>query len=149
MGALDLIKPAVRDQPPYTLAALESVRKLNQNESPYDVPDELKERIARRLQDRPWNRYPPFVARDFISAVAEATGWPDDGVLVANGSNELIQAVLAVTVSAGTHVVVPEPKVATWLPTTAPAVRRLIVQSGVDCLVIRNPDLEKTFVLYK
>ena len=38
-----------------------------------------------------------------------------------------------------THVVVPEPKVATWLPTTAPAVRRLIAQSGVDCLVTTSP----------
>ena len=85
-----------------------SCRK-NQNESPYDVPDELKERIAERLKHRPWNRYPPFVARGFISAVGEATGWEEDGILVANGSNELIQAVLAVTVAAGTRVVIPEP----------------------------------------
>jgi histidinol-phosphate aminotransferase len=108
-GALARVKPSVRALAAYTLRPYEPRIKLNQNESPYDVPDELKERIARRLENRPWNRYPPFVARDFISAVSEATGWPDDGVLVANGSNELIQAVLAVTVSAGTHVVVPEP----------------------------------------
>ena len=38
-----------------------------------------------------------------------------------------------------THVVVPEPKVVTWLPTTAPAVRRLVAQNGFDCLVTTSP----------
>lgn len=108
-AALARVKPSVRALGAYTLHAYEPRIKLNQNESPYDVPDELKARIAQRLEHRPWNRYPPFVARGFISAVSEATGWAEDGVLVANGSNELIQAILAVTVSAGTHVVIPEP----------------------------------------
>jgi histidinol-phosphate aminotransferase len=108
-AALARVKPSVRAMGAYTLRPYEPRIKLNQNESPYDVPDELKARIAGRLEHRPWNRYPPFVARSFISAVGEATGWAEDGILVANGSNELIQAVLAVTVSAGTRVVIPEP----------------------------------------
>jgi histidinol-phosphate aminotransferase len=108
-AALARVKPSVRAMGAYTLRPYEPRIKLNQNESPYDVPDELKARIAGRLKHRPWNRYPPFVARSFISAVGEATGWAEDGILVANGSNELIQAVLAVTVSAGTRVVIPEP----------------------------------------
>jgi len=108
-SALRWIKPSVRSLGAYTLRPYEPRIKLNQNESPYDVPDELKRRISERLADRPWNRYPPFVASSFISAVAEATGWTEDGILVANGSNELIQAILAVTVGAGATVVVPEP----------------------------------------
>src|SRR5688572_26136241 len=108
-AALGRVKDSVRAMGAYTLKPYEPRIKLNQNESPYDVPDELKRRIAERLEGRPWNRYPPFVARNFISAVAEATGWPDEGVLVANGSNELIQAILAVTVSPGVTVVIPEP----------------------------------------
>lgn len=108
-AALALVKPAVRGLAAYTLRHFEPRIKLNQNESPYDVPAELKRRIQDRLADRPWNRYPPFVAGNFISAVAEATGWPADGILVANGSNELIQAALAVVVGRGTRVVIPEP----------------------------------------
>ena len=38
-----------------------------------------------------------------------------------------------------THVVVPEPKVVTWLPTTARAVRRLVSPDGFDCLVTTSP----------
>src|SRR3954449_8287598 len=108
-AALARVKPSVRALGAHPLEPYEPRIKLNQNESPYDVPDEIKARIARRLEHRPWNRYPPFVARGFISAVAEATGWAEDGILVANGSNELIQAILAVTVGAGSTVVVPEP----------------------------------------
>ena len=108
-SALRWIKPSVRSLGAYTLRPYEPRIKLNQNESPYDVPDPLKRRIAERLKDRPWNRYPPFVASNFIQAVSEATRWPSDGILVANGSNELIQAILAVTVGAGTTVVIPEP----------------------------------------
>jgi histidinol-phosphate aminotransferase len=103
------VKPGVRSLGAYTLERLEPRVKLNQNESPYDVPAALKARIQARLAERAWNRYPPFVATDFIEAVAGATGWPEAGVLVANGSNELIQAVLAVIVGPGVSVVVPEP----------------------------------------
>lgn len=107
--ALRWVKDSVKELGAYTLRHYEPRIKLNQNESPYDVPEELKRRIQARLADRPWNRYPPFVAENFIGAVAETTGWPAEGVLVANGSNELIQATLAVVVGRGTRVVVPEP----------------------------------------
>lgn len=107
--ALARVKPSVRALGAYTLRPYAARIKLNQNESPFDVPDEVKARIAARLAERPWNRYPPFVAADFRGAVREATGWPEDGVLVANGSNELIQAILAVTVGPGVNVVIPEP----------------------------------------
>lgn len=108
-AALRHVKASVRAMGAYTLRPYEPRIKLNQNESPYDVPRELKERIQARLADRPWNRYPPFVASSFIDAVSEATRWPADGILVANGSNELIQAVLAIVVGPGVSVVIPEP----------------------------------------
>jgi histidinol-phosphate aminotransferase len=108
-SALRHIKPRVRELGAYTLRRYEAQIKLNQNESPYDVPAELKERLWERLAERPWNRYPPFVAVDFGEAVAEATGWPAEGVLAGNGSNELIQALLATVVEPGIALVVPEP----------------------------------------
>ena len=108
-SALRHVKPSVRALGAYTLRAYEPRIKLNQNESPYDVPRAIKDRIHADLAERPWNRYPPFVASNFIQAVSEATRWPADGILVANGSNELIQSVLAVTVGPGVSVVIPEP----------------------------------------
>ncbi len=108
-SALRHVKPSVRALGAYTLKPYEPRIKLNQNESPYDVPQAIKDRIHAALAERPWNRYPPFVASNFIQAVAEATRWPGDGILVANGSNELIQSILAVTVGPGISVVIPEP----------------------------------------
>jgi histidinol-phosphate aminotransferase len=108
-SALRHVKPSVRTLGAYTLKPYEPRIKLNQNESPYDVPQAIKDRIHAALAERPWNRYPPFVAANFIQAVSEATRWPADGILVANGSNELIQSVLAVVVGPGVSVVIPEP----------------------------------------
>jgi len=109
VGALDLIKPAVLAQPAYTLAALESVRKLNQNESPYDVPEALKRQIAERVVEQRWQRYPEFVPASLLAKLSAAYGWPADGILVGNGSNELIQATLAVALAEGDVVVAPAP----------------------------------------
>jgi histidinol-phosphate aminotransferase len=108
-SALRHVKPSVRTLGAYTLKPYEPRIKLNQNESPFDVPQAIKDRIHAALAERPWNRYPPFVASNFIQAVSEATRWPADGVLVANGSNELIQSILAVVVGPGVSVVIPEP----------------------------------------
>jgi histidinol-phosphate aminotransferase len=108
-SALRHVKPGVRRLAAYTLAHHEPRIKLNQNESPFDVPAELKQRIQAALDERAWNRYPPFVAHHFIEAVSEATGWPQDGILVANGSNELIQALFSVVVGPERYVVIPEP----------------------------------------
>jgi histidinol-phosphate aminotransferase len=41
--------------------------------------------------------------------LAKFTEWPEDGILVGNGSNELIQAALMVTLGPGRRVAVPQP----------------------------------------
>ena len=108
-SALRHVKPGIRALHAYTLRHFDPPIKLNQNESPFDVPEELKSALWERLASRPWNRYPPFVATDFISAISEATGHPTDGILVGNGSNELIQALFATVVEPGVSVVIVEP----------------------------------------
>jgi hypothetical protein len=47
-AALALLKPAVRAQAAYGLEAPAASRKLNQNEAPSDVPEDLKREILRR-----------------------------------------------------------------------------------------------------
>jgi histidinol-phosphate aminotransferase len=107
--ALGLIKPSVRSQAAYTLEAPVTARKLNQNEAPADVPEDLKREILARAEAAPWHRYPAFVPSRLTAAIARRHDWVAEGVLVGNGSNELIQATLAVSVAAGDAVVAPEP----------------------------------------
>ena len=108
-SALALIKAEVRAADGYTLAALTAPRKLNQNESPFDVPAAVKQAVLGRAAQIAWNRYPAFAPADLHERLAARHAWRADGVLVGNGSNELIQATLAVTVGAGTAVVTPVP----------------------------------------
>ena len=113
-AALALIKPAVRAQVAYTLRAPDAPRKLNQNESPDDVPPAVKAAVLGRMREAPWNRYPAFAPADLLARLADRHGWTPEGVLVGNGSNELIQATLAVTVGEGSVVVTPVPTFALY-----------------------------------
>jgi histidinol-phosphate aminotransferase len=106
---LSLIKPAVRGQPGYALVSPAARRKLNQNESPFDFPAELKREVFDQVSAQSWQRYPEFVPRDLQVALAQYYGWVPEGVLVGNGSNELIQATLSVTLGPGDRVVAPAP----------------------------------------
>ncbi len=107
--ALGLIKPSVRALSSYTLEAPVTARKLNQNEAAEDLPADLKGEILARAAAVPWHRYPPFVPERLCQAIAARHGWRADGVLVGNGSNEVIQAALAVSVAGGDVVIAPQP----------------------------------------
>ena len=69
----------------------------------------MKDAVLTAARAAPWNRYPPYTPGDLLERIARRHGWTPDGVLVGNGSNELIQATLAVTVGQGTPVVTPVP----------------------------------------
>jgi len=112
--ALENIKTYVREMRPYSLRFEAARVKLNQNENPWDMPIEIKRETFRRLQDRPWSRYPEFVPSSLIARLAEFSGWTADGVLVGNGSNELIQALLMVSVCEGKRVLISEPTFALY-----------------------------------
>jgi histidinol-phosphate aminotransferase len=106
---LSHIKPSVRAIRAYTLAARRAPVKINQNENPYDLPEAVKRRVLEQAMARPWSRYPDFDPKELLERLAQFAGWQPDGVLAGNGSNELIEALLLVTVGPGTRVVVPEP----------------------------------------
>ena len=111
---LNTIKERVRALRPYSLSADRAPVKLNQNESPWDAPAEIKREALRRLEMRAWSRYPDFVPHSLHQALAGFSGWEADGILAGNGSNELIQALLMVTVGEGTRVLISEPTFALY-----------------------------------
>jgi len=117
--ALGLVKPSVRAAPAYGLEAPTTALKLNQNEAPEDVPEDIRREIVSRALLEPWHRYPAFVPARLTARLAARHQWEPDGVLVGNGSNEIIQAALAVHVGAGDVVVAPEPTFALYRLLTA------------------------------
>ena len=105
----DVIKPSVRALRAYTLEPHRASIKLNQNENPWDAPARIKEEVLRRFAARNWSRYPDFIPTSLHEQLARFAGWKPDGVIAGNGSNELIQAVLMVTMGAGKRVLICEP----------------------------------------
>jgi histidinol dehydrogenase len=104
------ILPAVRRQQAYQLTAPPSAPiKLNQNEAPLDLPAATKERLLAKFSGLDWRRYPPFDATPLKAALARADGWRADGVLVGNGSNELLTLLIRSVLGPGDAVVRPEP----------------------------------------
>ena len=93
----------------YTLELRQAEVKLNQNESPYDVPAELKRAALARLSEIPWNRYPDFESTGLREALARYAGVSADNILAGNGSNELLAAAIAAFVGPGVPVVFPRP----------------------------------------
>jgi len=103
------IKSQVLKVPAYTLHAYEAEIKLNQNENPFDFPEDLKDETFRRFRERFWSRYPDFIPDALRQRLADFVGWQKDGILVGNGSNELLQATLMVLVGNKTRVAIPFP----------------------------------------
>lgn len=104
-----LIRESLRSMPGYHLSAYDCPIKLNQNESPYELPDDLKRRILDRVQTEAWGRYPEPMPTDLVEALARYAGVGADRLIVSNGSNTLVQHLFLTAISPGTRVVVPRP----------------------------------------
>ena len=111
---LDIIKPRVRQLRAYTLSPDRASVKLNQNENPWDAPEAVRREVLRRFEARAWSRYPDFVPASLCEKLAAFAGWTPDGVVAGNGSNELIQALMMVTVGEGRRVLITEPTFALY-----------------------------------
>lgn len=102
------IRESVRRLPAYRFTPRPEPVKLDQNESPEDLPEALKRQVLEVLERTPWNRYPDVSPRSLERALAKRHDWDPDGVVVANGSNVLIQA-LAIVAALGRSVVTVRP----------------------------------------
>ena len=81
--------------------------KLDFNESPYDVPDEVKEKVLSRLKARRWSLYPEFGATRLREAIAASLGRSPEEVVVGNGSGELLLAAMNVFAGGGRLLLTP------------------------------------------
>ncbi len=104
-----LIRESLRSLPGYHLTTYDCPVKLNQNESPYELPDDLKRRILELVFDEAWGRYPEPMPSDLVEALASFAGVDAARLIVSNGSNTLLHHLLHTTVTTGTGVVIPSP----------------------------------------
>jgi histidinol-phosphate aminotransferase len=103
------IRPEVLATDGYHVIAYDCPVKLNQNESPFDTPDEIKTKILDTVRNEAWSRYPEPMPTDLVDAVARYVGVSSDRILVANGSNSIVQHILNAVVTTGVRVSIPSP----------------------------------------
>lgn len=94
---MDAFKPHLSGLAAYPYRKVEAAIKLDQNESPWDLPEDLKQRALERMSRAPWNRYPDMHAETTRALVGRWLDWPQDGVVIAPGSNFLVLALAQAT----------------------------------------------------
>ncbi|WP_027482627.1 aminotransferase class I/II-fold pyridoxal phosphate-dependent enzyme, partial [Deinococcus pimensis] len=85
------VRSEVRRTPAYPFTPIDAPVKLDQNESAYDFPEELKRLAVERALTRPWNRYPDIHTDTLAAAIARFEDWDPEGVVVTPGSNVIIK----------------------------------------------------------
>jgi histidinol-phosphate aminotransferase len=75
--------------------------KLNQNESPFDVPQQLKDELSETIRNTCWNRYPVNESPDLKQKLADRHGVDVNQIILGNGSNQLFQTLLTATIAPG------------------------------------------------
>jgi histidinol-phosphate aminotransferase len=103
------VRPELRALSRYHLDLTPCLHKLDQNEVPWDLPWRFKRRMAERLLAADWARYPDFHADELRRDLGRLHDHPQEGVLVGNGSNELLSMALTAVVPPGGEVLGAEP----------------------------------------
>lgn len=104
------IRPEIRAINAYHVPPASGLVKLDAMENPYELPDELKQAWLKELGNTPLNRYPEPSGERVIKALRSAMNIPQDQkVLLGNGSDEIIQIMIAAVAGENRVVMAPEP----------------------------------------
>jgi len=68
--------------------------KLSSNELPFDLPEELKEKISEEIKKIPFQRYPDPHATELKEIISDLYGVKPENIVFGNGSDELIQLLI-------------------------------------------------------
>ena len=82
--------PALQGMEPYDPKSLPAEVFVSANESPVDIPAQVRNQIISRLHKMPFNRYPDPLANGLRDLIADGYGLQRDNVLVGNGGDELL-----------------------------------------------------------
>lgn len=105
-----LVREDVRAMSAYHVPDPSGLVKLDAMENPFELPEELRAELGRRLAAQAINRYPDPQARELKLRLRAAfdidSRWE---LLLGNGSDEIIQLLIAALASPGCEVLVPTP----------------------------------------
>ena len=87
-----LVRPEVRQLVPYETKHMPECIRFDANENPFPWPEGMREALFK--EELAFNRYPDGMGGDVRNAIATYTETSPEGILIGNGSDELIQLIL-------------------------------------------------------
>ncbi|MET0204103.1 MAG: histidinol-phosphate transaminase [Casimicrobiaceae bacterium] len=105
-----VVRPEIRALTAYAVAHADGLIKLDAMENPYALPPAVRAKIAAAVAAVPVNRYPDGGAAAVKAALREAFAIPQAlGIVLGNGSDELIQMLTVAVAAPGVTIMAPEP----------------------------------------
>lgn len=89
-----MIRNDIRALKAYQTPASEGLIKLDAMENPFPLPHALRKALADRLAEVSIHRYPDPTYADLRRKIAAHCKWDPEGILLGNGSDEIIQMIL-------------------------------------------------------
>ena len=109
-AALHVIREDVRALHAYPVAPAEGLVKLDLMENPYTLPADLAQGLGEHLGRVALNRYPPGEPGPFKRRLAAWAGLPQgSGLLLGNGSDELLNLLVLACAQPGAVMLAPWP----------------------------------------
>jgi histidinol-phosphate aminotransferase len=108
-SAAAIVRPTVRDLVAYHLDRHDVPIKLDQNENTFGPPAAVVAELFERLRGVALHRYPTPGQPELKRALAAANEWPAEGILVGNGSDDLLHTLAMAFLEPGRKAVAPTP----------------------------------------
>lgn len=107
---MEYLREDLRQLKPYKANEMGCTVKLDANESPFDLPDKVRMKLAGELlKGSALNRYPDSDSNELRCAIAGYCNVKSNEILVGTGSDELIQIIINAFADKGDTVLCPAP----------------------------------------
>ncbi len=136
-----LIKPQIRKLAAYHIDETPCRIKLDAMENPFSLPALVQREIAKAVSSASINRYPDPSGKELKKAIAGLWGMKPTNMVLGNGSDELIQAIM---LAFGGPTLIPVPTFAMYDITS-----RALAQTVVTVPLDKNFDLDAVLLLKK
>ena len=104
------IVPAIHNMQAYHVSDSTGMVKLDAMENPYPLPDDIHQQFLSIFKKAELNRYPDSEMLHLKQSLQQVFSIPSDlGILIGNGSDEIIQILIMATAKSGAVVLAPEP----------------------------------------
>lgn len=125
------VSPNIKSISSYSVPDIDCSIRLDGNESPYDLENEYKNLVLQELGKVSLNRYPHPSYYSIKSRLSEINSFPKEGILLGNGSDEIIQMLIMVFTGKTGKVLVPSPTFSMYKLSSL-ALNKSVIESKLD-----------------